>query len=218
MIVDTLNQKTETTVAITKVLVENINDVQERSTAIEGFIDTINSIARQTNLLSLNASIEAARAGENGRGFMVVAEQIRKLADESMEAGKNIKKIVESIVSTTQKTTASAREAEDIVDGQARAFGETIEVFGEIGQCVETLVGGLQTIADNMQLMGSEKEQVQNSMGHIFVVTEQAAVATQEITSALDGQVKIVADLAGNVERLKQEADALDESISRFIL
>ncbi|NBH24751.1 methyl-accepting chemotaxis protein [Lachnospiraceae bacterium] len=218
VIVDTLNQKTETTVAITKVLVENINDVQERSAAIEGFIDTISSIARQTNLLSLNASIEAARAGENGRGFMVVAEQIRKLADESMEAGKNIKKIVESIVSTTQKTTASAREAEDIVDGQARAFGETIEVFGEIGQCVETLVGGLKTIADNMQLMGSEKEQVQNSMGHIFVVTEQAAVATQEITSALDGQVKIVADLAGNVERLKKEADALDESIGRFIL
>lgn len=218
VIIDTLNKKTETTVAITKVLVEDINDVKERSSAIEGFIDTINSIARQTNLLSLNASIEAARAGENGRGFMVVAEQIRKLADESMEAGKNIKKIVESIVSTTQKTTVSALEAESIVDGQAQAFGETIEVFGEIGQCVENLVEGLKAIADNMQLMGREKDQVQNSMGHISVVTEQAAVATEEITSALDGQVEIISDLAGSVERLKQEADALDESMGRFIL
>lgn len=218
VIADTLSKKTETTVSITKVLVENINDVQERSSAIEGFINTINSIARQTNLLSLNASIEAARAGENGKGFMVVAEQIRKLADESMEAGKNIKKIVESIVATTQKTTASAREAEGIVYEQAYAFEETIQVFGEIEQCVGNLVEGLKKIANNMQLMRTEKEQVQNSINHISVVTGQAAVATEEITSSLDGQVKIVSDLAGNIERLKQEADALDQSVGRFVL
>ena len=213
-----LNRKSETTVSITKTLVENINNVQERSSAIEGFIDTINSIAKQTNLLSLNASIEAARAGENGRGFMVVAEQIRKLADESMQAGRNIKKIVESILATTEKTTESAREAETIVFEQAGALQETIEVFGEINECVETLVNGLKDIADNMQLMSGEKEQVQDSISHISIVTEQAAVVTEEITSTLDKQVKIVSDLAKNVELLKQEADALDQSISRFVV
>jgi len=144
IIVDELNKKSETTVSITKILVENINDVQKQSSAIEGFVDTINSIAKQTNLLSLNASIEAARAGENGRGFMVVAEEIRKLADESMQAGKNIKKIVESILATTEKTTESAREAETIVFEQAGALQETIEVFGEINQCVEILVNGFR--------------------------------------------------------------------------
>lgn len=218
IIVDELNRKSETTVSITKTLVENINNVQERSSAIEGFIDTINSIAKQTNLLSLNASIEAARAGENGRGFMVVAEQIRKLADESMQAGRNIKKIVESILATTEKTTESAREAETIVFEQAGALQETIEVFGEINECVETLVNGLKDIADNMQLMSGEKEQVQDSISHISIVTEQAAVVTEEITSTLDKQVKIVSDLAKNVELLKQEADALDQSISRFVV
>lgn len=218
IIVDELNRKSETTVSITKTLVENINNVQERSSAIEGFIDTINSIAKQTNLLSLNASIEAARAGENGRGFMVVAEQIRKLADESMQAGRNIKKIVESILATTEKTAESAREAETIVFEQAGALQETIEVFGEINECVETLVNGLKDIADNMQLMSGEKEQVQDSISHISIVTEQAAVVTEEITSTLDKQVKIVSDLAKNVELLKQEADALDQSISRFVV
>ena len=218
IIVDELNRKSGTTVSITKILVKNINDVQERSSAIEGFVDTINSIAKQTNLLSLNASIEAARAGENGRGFMVVAEQIRKLADESMQAGKNIKKIVESILATTEKTTESAREAETIIFEQAGALQETIEVFGEINQCVETLVSGLKDIADNMQLMSGEKEQVQDSISHISVVTEQAAVATEEITSTLDKQVKIISDLAGNVELLKQEADALDRSMGRFVV
>lgn len=218
IIVDELSKKTETTVAITKVLVENINDVQERSSEIEGFVDTISSIARQTNLLSLNASIEAARAGENGRGFAVVAEEIRKLADESMQAGKNIKAIVENIVETTQKTTDSAREAETIVFAQADSLEETIQVFGEINQCVETLVNGLKDIADSMRKMNGEKDVVQESIRNISVISEQSAVATEEVTAALDEQVKTVSDLANDVELLREEADALDKSISRFIV
>lgn len=218
VIVDELNKKSETTVAITKVLVENINDVQERSTEIEGFIDTINSIARQTNLLSLNASIEAARAGENGRGFAVVAEEIRKLADESMQAGKSIKDIVENIRETTRRTTKSAREAETIIFAQATSLEETIQVFGEINGCVENLVDGLKHIADSMQEINGEKEQVQESIHSISVVSEQSAVATEEVTATLDDQVKIVSDLAKDVELLRKEADALDQSIGRFIV
>lgn len=218
VIVDDLSRKTETTVEITKILVENINNVQERSAEIEGFIDTINSIATQTNLLSLNASIEAARAGENGRGFAVVAEEIRKLADESMKAGKNIKGIVENITETTRKTTDSAKEAEMIVFAQADSLKETIEVFGEINHCVEGLVNGLKDIADSMKEVNGEKDMVQESIQNISVVSEQAAAATVEVTSSLDEQVKIVSDLTEDVELLKKEADALDRSISKFIV
>lgn len=216
IIVDDLSKKSGTTVEITKILVDNINDVQERSSEIEGFINTVNSIAQQTNLLSLNASIEAARAGEHGRGFAVVAEEIRKLADETIQAGKNIKKIVENIVETTQKTTDSAREAEMIVNAQADSLKETIQVFGEIDQCVEVLVNGLKEIADSMQTIDAEKEQIQDSISNISVVSEQAAAATQEVTATLENQVQIISDLAQGVEQLRQEADALDQSISIF--
>lgn len=218
VIVDELNKKSETTVEITRVLVDNISDVQERSAEIEGFIDTINSIARQTNLLSLNASIEAARAGENGRGFAVVAEEIRKLADESMQAGKNIKDIVGKITETTKRTTDSAKEAETIVFSQASSLEETIHVFGEINSCVGTLVEGLKNITHSMQEINGEKELVQDSIRNISVVSEQAAVATEEVTSTLDDQVRIISNLAKNVELLKREADALDESMSRFVV
>lgn len=216
IIVDDLNKKSETTVEITRILVENINNVQERSSEIEGFIDTVNSIAQQTNLLSLNASIEAARAGEHGRGFAVVAEEIRKLADETIQAGRNIKKIVESIVETTQKTTDSAKEAERIVNAQATSLEETNHVFGEIDQCVEILVNGLKEIVDSMQTIDAEKEQIQDSISNISVVSEQAAASTEEVTATLDNQVQIIADLAQGVEQLRQEADALDQSISIF--
>ena len=218
VIVDDLSKKTETTVQITKILVENIRDVQERSTEIEGFIDTISNIATQTNLLSLNASIEAARAGEHGRGFSVVAEEIRKLADESMQAGKKIKDIVDNIMETTQKTADSAQEAETIVFAQADSLKETIEVFGDINDCVEKLVNGLQDIADGMREISGEKDQVQESIQNISVVSEQSAAAAVQVTSSLDEQVKTVSDLTEEVELLKKEADALERSISRFIL
>lgn len=216
VIVEALNKKSETTVEITKVLVENVNSVQERSAEIQGFIETINSIAKQTNLLSLNASIEAARAGVNGRGFAVVAEEIRKLADESMQAGKNIKSIVEDIVDTMNRTTDSAREAETIVYAQADALEETIQVFEEINQCVSNLVGGLTDISESMRNINGEKEQVQASIVDISVVSEQSAVATEEITATLEDQVKIISDLAKDAELLNEDADALDHSIGRF--
>ena len=146
----------------------------------------------------------------------MVAEEIRKLADESMQAGKSIKKIVENIVETTEKTTDSAREAETIVFAQADALKETVQVFGEINDCVERLVNGLKDIADGMREINREKDMVQESIRSISVVSEQSAVATEEVTAALDGQVKVISDLTEEVEQLKKEAAALDGSISRF--
>lgn len=218
VIVDELNRKSETTVAITKILMENINNVQERSSEIEKFVDTINNLAKQTNLLSLNASIEAARAGENGRGFAVVAEEIRKLADESMQAGNNIKNIVGNIAETTRITTDSAKEAEDIVFEQAGALGETIQIFGEINQCVEALVNGLRGITDSIQTISIEKEEVQDSIRNISVVSEQTAIATEEVTAALDEEVKIIYNLVRDVELLKEDADALEYLICKFTI
>lgn len=101
-IVNGLQRKSELTIEITKALVGHIGSVQQKSSEIENFVTIINNIAGQTNLLSLNASIEAARTGEKGRGFAVVAEEIRKLADESMQAGKHIKEVVDSIAVLTE--------------------------------------------------------------------------------------------------------------------
>lgn len=217
-IVQDLNAKSDSTVELTRVLVQDINEVQKNSQEIQNFVEVINSIAGQTNLLSLNASIEAARAGEAGRGFAVVAEEIRKLADQSKESGNRIQKIVAGIEGTTEKTTESAKKAESMVMEQAKALEETVQVFGRIQSCVADLVDGIRQILDRLGDITSEKTMVQDAIQNISSVSEELAASTQEVTATLGEQTGSVGKLAQKSEELKKASQELEASISRFKL
>ena len=216
VIVQELSGKSDTTVSLSRVLVNDIDAVQKHSQEIKSFVDVINSIAGQTNLLSLNASIEAARAGEAGRGFAVVAEEIRKLADQSKESGNKIHEIVKKIGETADKTTASAREAESMVNEQARALQETVNVFGMIQDCVGELVEGIRLITQRLEESMLEKDKVENSLQNIASVSEEVAASTQEVTATLGEQVSVVQTLKEEVEMLRSDALELDKSIEKF--
>ena len=216
VIVQELSGKSDTTVSLTRVLVNDIDAVQKNSEEIKSFVDVINSIAGQTNLLSLNASIEAARAGEAGRGFAVVAEEIRKLADQSKESGNKIHEIVKKIGETADKTTASAREAESMVNEQARALQETVNVFEMIQDCVGELVEGIRLITQRLEESMLEKDKVESSLQNIASVSEEVAASTQEVTATLGEQVSVVQTLKEEVEMLRSDALELDKSIEKF--
>ncbi len=216
VIIEDLNKQSETTVRLTKELGQDIINVKTQSDEIEKIINVINEIAEQTNLLSLNASIEAARAGENGRGFSVVADEIRKLADQSMQAGKQIKGIVANIRTTTKQTTDSAQKTEEYIYKQADSLEETITVFASINHCVDELVTGLQQMAASMKGIGEEKDEVEDSIRNISAVSEQAAAATEEVTATLSEQVHMIAKLTEKAEHLAARVHALEDAMSKF--
>ena len=166
----------------------------------------------------MNASIEAARAGENGRGFAVVADEIRKLADQSMQAGNQIKDIVGNIHTTTNQTTESAQKTEEFINKQATSLEETIVVFGEINTCVDELVSGLQYMMVRMTEVGEEKNGVENGISNISAVSQETAAAAEEITATLNEQVVSISYLNEKAEQLATRVRALEEATSQFLV
>lgn len=216
VIIEDLNGQSDATVALAKGLEQDIQNVKKQSDQIENIIDVINEIAEQTNLLSLNASIEAARAGENGRGFAVVADEIRKLADQSMQAGNQIKDIVGNIQSTTNQTTQSAQKTEEFINKLATSLDDTIVVFADINKCVNELVSGLQFMAARMVEIGEEKNSVESAIGNISAISEETAAAAEEITATLNEQVMSISYLNEKAEQLATQVHALEEASSQF--
>ncbi len=211
-----LNRTAVTTAAITRELLDNISDVNSQSENIGGIINTINDIAEETNLLSLNASIEAARAGESGRGFAVVAEAIGKLAEQSMASGNQIGKIIEEIQSTNARTTASASQAEENIKLQTAAIAETVEVFAEINSDVQELVKKLEVIIEDMGMLARDKDDVLNSIQAVMNISENSVASTEEVTATINEQVDFIMRLAEDATRLKEESDQLESKIQHF--
>ena len=211
-----LNTKAKATTQITRKVIDNIEALEKESRSIEGITNTINEIASQTNLLSLNASIEAARAGEAGRGFAVVAGEIRKLAEQSMEASHKIESIIGGIQLKTRETVTNAKEAEEIVASQENSLNATIEVFNVIGSQVEGLTDNIEEIGNGVNSIESAKDETLKAIENISAGLTETAAAAEEVQASADNQLQAAKDLNEAAAGLGGDATELQEAISIF--
>jgi methyl-accepting chemotaxis protein len=216
VIVDELSDKSKATTNITDVVITDIEALEQQSRHIEDFVNIINDIAAQTNLLSLNASIEAARAGEAGKGFAVVAQEIRKLADQSMNAVKEIQNLVNTIAERTKNTVVSAKQAESIVKSQTEALSKTVNAFENINEHVIYLVNNLDNIAVGVKDIESAKEDTMEAIRSISAVAQQTAASSEEVSATITNQVGSVEHLSESAIELADNARKLDEAIKLF--
>ncbi len=213
-----LKGKARETSQITEQVIHKIETLDSKSKSIGKIVETINQIAVQTNLLSLNASIEAARAGEAGKGFTVVAEEIRKLADQSVHAVKEIEALIQEIQIQTRDTVVIANEADSIVTEQELAVKNTETSLKALSQNVERLVTNVDMITDSILNIDAARAGTLSAIENISAVSQQTAAATMSVNETTQEQRKAVLSLNTLSKELDENAQALENVVLQFTL
>lgn len=216
--INELNKKANVTSNSTQKVIGNIEELEKESHSIGGIIETINQISEQTNLLSLNASIEAARAGDAGKGFSVVADEIRKLADQSMEAAKKIQEIINHIQLRTKETVTMANETKLSIVEQTSVLNDTVSIFHNMNESVEDLAEKLTNISSEVKEIEGAKMETLKAMENISAVAEETVAVAEEINHSVKNQRSAVEQLNQAVKGLKEDTGELNESIGIFVL
>jgi methyl-accepting chemotaxis protein len=202
-------EKADVTFQIVEKLSESAKNIGE-------IVDTINSIAEQTNLLALNAAIEAARAGEAGRGFAVVADEIRKLAEESKQATQNIANILRGIVDNSMKASDATKETVEIVN---KAYNESSLVKSQFEQILQSIVRMSQMtekLAASAQEQSAAAEEMSSAMDSASKSMVSVVEQMNEVTMAIKQQADAISNVAKTAENLDDVAEKLVETVRRF--
>ncbi|MCI2256406.1 methyl-accepting chemotaxis protein [Domibacillus sp. PGB-M46] len=195
---------------------EVVNALGEKSKEIGQIVEFITEIASQTNLLALNAAIEAARAGEQGKGFAVVADEVRKLAEQSANAAGDIRELITEIQREAERAVRSIYAGTEVV-------GEGISLVARTGEAFQDITASIQQVTDESQQVSAIVEQVNASsqttakmIKGVSEISEQAAGNIQNVAASAEEQNAAMEEVSASAEALSRMAQELRETISKF--
>lgn len=201
-LIDTLSQEVEAESKVENEIANDINELVREAEDIKTVLTVIDEIADQTNLLALNAAIEAARAGEHGRGFAVVADEVRKLAERTQHATGKIESIIGSLQQKSNLASVEMTKSVESVQAGVDNIGETNEGFKSAVESVMDLHREMKTVA----------ESVSNQYSTILTVVDN----TQVIAAGIEESNQAVSEVNRTVAHLQERTDGLKMLISKF--
>jgi len=211
-----LNDQTKATIQITTDIIKKVEQQAHKSLSIGQISNVIINIANQINLLSLNASIESARAGEFGRGFAVIANEIRNLSDQSKRSVEDIKNIVSDFQKETNDTMKIAHSAEAVLLLQENAVTDTTRSYLNINNNVEQLVIYLKYITDTIDNIEESRVSTLGAIESISAVLEEISASSNTVNQASKEQLTSIDSLTNSSQDLSKNADNLLYAIQRF--
>lgn len=197
-------------------LATSVTEMEEQSKEIEQIVEVITAISAQTNLLALNAAIEAARAGEQGRGFAVVADEVRKLAEQSTQSAEKIAHLVSTIKNHTHKVVESMEMGVKEVDSGIQVVHVAGQLFEQIKSDIDAVSGQVQEISAASQQISASTEQVVHAIEEISEGSKVVAAETQNVSASAEEQLAAMEEIASSASSLTKMAEELQQVVGKF--
>lgn len=198
--------------------VQKVQGLDQQSDRISKLVQVVKDIADQTNLLALNAAIEAARAGEHGKGFAVVADEVRKLAEQVTNSVTEITNIVTFIQVETHDVVNSLNSGYKEVKSSITQIEQTGESFELIDKSISSMASNISEVANRMNDIATSSEQMNNLIGDIAAVSEESAAGVEQSSASTQQTSSSMDEVSRNADELSRLAEQLNEEISVFKL
>ena len=193
-----------------------IEETNIKAKDIEKASEIIKDISEQINLVALNASIEAARAGESGKGFSVVAEEVRKLAEESNKSNDEIENVVKELTVKTESAVETVNKMVDMMKKQHNSVNVTVNKFEGISNSLKKTNNALDNLNKSSSDIEEKKDTMINLMQNLSAIAEENAASTQEVSASVEEQTSIISSLSHSINEMAEMSDKMKENISKF--
>ncbi|WP_439822971.1 methyl-accepting chemotaxis protein [Oceanobacillus sojae] len=212
---NTLNQMTSIQSSVEDTN-KDITSLLERSKEVNTILKAITDISEQTNLLALNAAIEAARAGEHGKGFAVVADEVRKLAEQSKASAGEISTIVQGIQNDVQNAVEKMeRVASSVNDGLDVSY-DAIDKFGEIIRTSNSIKPQMEEVTAISEQMSAAVEQVTATANNLAAIARTNAASSEEVAASTEEQLASMQEISASAKSLSSMAEQLMEKVKAY--
>ncbi|HEO8418744.1 methyl-accepting chemotaxis protein [Niallia sp. FSL W8-0635] len=195
---------------------QSIATLESRMNKIGDITMVITDISSQTNLLALNAAIEAARAGEQGKGFAVVADEVRKLAEQTAGSAEQITSLISQIQADSNNTSLSMTTAANEVNAGIGIVQDAGDSFAKIEKSVSQLVTLVEEVSESLDHLKEHTNTINNSILEVNSMASEAASSTENVSAATEEQVASIQEIAASSTSLAQLATDLQEKIKQF--
>ncbi|KNF08960.1 methyl-accepting chemotaxis protein McpC [Gottschalkia purinilytica] len=215
-VVKKLTDKTEESEIAINEVYNGIQETNKSSENISKASEVIASIAEQTNLLALNAAIEAARAGEHGKGFAVVADEIRKLAEQSTNSTKIIDVAVSELQSNSANSVENIQRALELVKEETEYVITTEKKYNEISEIINIFVSEFNNLNKSSIEMTEKRDEILGAIESLSSIAQQNAASTEEVSASTEEQLASIEGMQMSCEKLSSIAKDLKDSTLKF--
>lgn len=199
-------------------LIEQVMHLREGTGNIEQIVQLLGGISKQTAILSLNASIEASKAGSAGRGFMVIAQEIRSLADQSKGSLDMVSQVLSGIVQNTENTVDSLADLHPTLHRQTESIQYSKEIFETLHHEVASFLEQLTKLQFSVTQLEASQSQLASSMESVSAISEQTSAASQQVLALSQNQMAVSSKLSQLSSNLDTMANELRHTLSCFQL